>query len=87
MIHEGVDQCAGVVTGGRMHDHALGLVDHYHILVLIYDIERYILRKYVGLYALRERDLYLISGIEPAACLRRMSVQQHGSIVYELLNI
>ena len=55
MPQQGVDQGAVRVAGGRVHHHALGLVDHQQVGVLIHDIQRDLLRN--GLDGLCVRDL------------------------------
>ena len=41
MGDQGVDQRAILIAGGRVNNHAGGLVDHNQVVVLIDDIERY----------------------------------------------
>ena len=55
MPQQGIDQGAVRVAGGRVHHHALGLVDHQQVGVLIHDIQRDLLRN--GLDGLCVRDL------------------------------
>ena len=43
MGQQGVDQGAVGIAGRRMNDHALGLVDHEQVAVLIDDVQRDIL--------------------------------------------
>ena len=52
---QGVDQRAVLVAGCGVHHHALGLVDHQQMGVLVDDLQRNILRH--GLDGLRVRDL------------------------------
>ncbi len=48
VVHQSVDQGAVRMSGGRMHYHAPGFVDHDNVPVLIHDIQRDILRRQGG---------------------------------------
>ena len=48
MIEQGIDQCAGPVSGCRVNRHAGGLIDHDQIIILKQDIKRNILRLWIG---------------------------------------
>ena len=56
MRDQRVDQCAGLVAGGRMHHEALRLVDDDDVVVLIDDVERDILALGFGGDRLRHVD-------------------------------
>ena len=53
--HQGVDQCPALMAGGGMHHHPLRLVDQDHVVILVQDIQRDLLRR--DLRRLRVRDV------------------------------
>ena len=44
VMQQGVDERAFLVSGGRVHDHAGGLVQHEQIIVFEQDVEGHLLR-------------------------------------------
>ena len=57
MIHDRVDKGTGVMTGGRVNDHILGLIDHQDVIVLIQDVQRNIFRENIGEHPDRQKNI------------------------------
>ncbi len=57
-----IDQRAGLVSGGGMHDQAFGLVDDDDVVILVDDIERDILARRLGGDRFRHVDCDRIAG-------------------------
>ncbi len=85
MPQQGVDQRAVRVAGGRVHDHALGLVDHQQVVVLVDDIQRDILRH--GLDGLCVRDLQQdgVPCLQLEAFGHQFAVAQHMALCHKRL--
>ena len=63
MIHERIDQRMAVMAGCRMHYHPLRLVHHKHIVILIQNVERDILRQNIRLHSLPVASPYLTNSL------------------------
>ena len=69
MVHQSVDQSPTVVSRCRMNHHSLWFIHKYHVIILIYDVERYILRLNVNADRIRHRYIKNISGTYTVARL------------------
>ncbi len=77
-----VDQRARIVAEARVHDHAGGLVDHQKIVVLVYDVERNILRDDLQLAPrVGHDDGYAVERLDLVARLGRLAVDQNVAAV------
>jgi len=74
VIDQGVYEGAVFAAAGRMHNQIRLLVHHQHIIVLVEDIERNILRYQLAHGARGENQINLIAGIQLAAGLGRPAV-------------
>ena len=85
VMEQRVDQRAAGMPGGRMHDHASGLVDHDEVAVLIQDPERqrFWRRRRVG--RLRCVDFDELAGLDRLIRLRRAPRDQDVTVLDEPL--
>ncbi len=75
-----VYQCAGVVSVSRVNHHSRGFVDHYHIVVFVNNVERYILRLYgvVIVWSVKQK-CYHIARFHSVIALNGAVVHMHES--------
>ena len=58
----------------RVYHHALWFIDQYDVIILINDIECYILRNDVCFFRLGDIDIYPVSGLDDIARLYFISI-------------
>ena len=86
VIHDGVDDRAAVMTGGRMYHHIFGLIDDKKVVILIENGKRNIFRCDVRLCSLRNGKDDLIVRFKAVACLLGSSIDKHLIFFDALLN-
>ena len=80
VIKHSIDQCAGVMTGGRMHYHSLWLVHDEQIVILIEDVEWNVFRFGGKFFRFWHRQKDPVSGRKLCADFCRGAVYEHGSV-------
>ena len=75
VMHQTIYQGSGIVSGCRMHHHALGLIHQNDVFVLIKDIQIHVFGRNFRLYCLRHLETDLIS-------LRKLIIALYRFFVY-----
>ena len=84
VVEQRVDERAVRMPRRGVHDQSRRLIDNDHVLVLVYDVKRDILRHGVDRLRFGERQLHRFAAGEPEAFHRRSSVHQYAARFNEL---
>ena len=85
-IEQPVDQGVIRMPRRRVHHQPLGLVDHHHIRILIYNIQWNFPGGNVHRLGLRNGDLHQVPHIQPVIFLSRPSLQKDTALLHQLLD-
>ncbi len=73
-----IDQCAGAVSGGRMHHQPLRLVDHDQRIVLVEDVQRDVLALWLRGLIRWHNQANLVPGVDAVAGIKdRAAIDRH----------
>ncbi len=84
VIENGVDQGIVLVSGGRMDNHALGLIYNQDVSVLIDNVQRYVLGRHIDFFGLRKPNGNFISGRNFVRILLRVPVYGDQALADEI---
>ncbi len=87
VIHQCIDQCAGIMAGRGMYHHPLRLVDHKQIFIFVKNIERNVFRLDIRRNHIRNRNGYDIVFTQRIAAFYGLLVNQNISFLRKLLNV
>ena len=85
MPEQGVHQRAVRVARGRVDDHALGLVHHQKVVVLVHDVQRDVLRHSLDRLCVRNFQQDGVPRLEFEALGDAFSVAEHMTVSHEAL--
>ncbi len=86
VIKQGIYQGPGVMPCRRVDHHALGLVHHNHVPVLIEDVQGDIFRQDVRCHRFRQEKGYLVICLHQITALHRPAIDLHGAFLDHLLD-